>query len=101
MGLPRPKCNETLRVDGERLIVDFLWEDRQVVVETDGEATHRTPVAFQRDRKRDQILVAAGYRVARATWDQISHELDAVVTRIGRTLTLAESNTDPPSTAVP
>lgn len=39
MGLPRPACNKTLRVDGEQLIVDFLWEDRRVVVETDGAAT--------------------------------------------------------------
>jgi hypothetical protein len=86
MGLPRPTCNETLEIDGERIMVDFLWEEQQVVVETDGEGTHGTPVAFQRDRRRDQILVAAGYRVARATWDQMHGELDAVVHRIARTL---------------
>jgi hypothetical protein len=101
MGLPRPTCNKALRVDGENLIVDFLWEDRRVVVETDGAASHQTPVAFQRDRKRDQILVAAGYRVARATWDQITHELDSVVTRISRTLSLAEPYSAPPESAVP
>jgi very-short-patch-repair endonuclease len=73
-------------VDGERLIPDFLWQRHRVVVETDGAETHGTPVAFQRDRRRDQILVAAGYRVARATWDQMRDELDAVVKRIARTL---------------
>jgi hypothetical protein len=86
MGLPRPACNETLEIEGERLMVDFLWERQRVVVETDGAATHGTPVAFQRDRRRDQMLVAAGYRVARATWDQMRDELDAVVQRIARTL---------------
>ncbi len=86
MGLPRPVCNKTLVIDGERLIPDFLWERQRVVVETDGEDTHGTPVAFQRDRRRDQILVAAGYRVSRATWDQMHNELDAVVKRIARTL---------------
>jgi hypothetical protein len=85
-GLPRPACNKTLEIDGERLMVDFLWESPRVVVETDGEATHGTPVAFQRDRHRDQVLVAAGYRVVRATWDQMRDELDAVVHRIARTL---------------
>ncbi len=101
MGLPRPTCNKKLRIEGEQLTVDFLWEDRRVVVETDGAASHQTPVAFQRDRKRDQILVAAGYRVARATWDQITGELESVVTRIARTLSLADPHPNPPESAVP
>lgn len=101
MGLPRPTCNQKLQIDGERLIVDFLWEERRVVVETDGAASHQTPIAFQRDRKRDQILVSAGYRVARATWDQISQELDQVVTRIARTLSLTSPNPTPPESPVP
>jgi hypothetical protein len=91
MGLPRPACNKTLVIDGGRLMVDFLWEKQRVVVETDGEGTHGTPVAFQRDRRRDQILVAAGYRVPRATWAQMRDELDAVVQRIARTLLQAGS----------
>jgi very-short-patch-repair endonuclease len=85
-GLPRPACNKTLRIDGQLLMVDFLWEEERVIAETDGQQTHGTPVAFQRDRWRDQILVAAGYRVARITWDQIRDELDAVVERIARAL---------------
>jgi len=89
MGLPRPVCNKTLRVGTERLMVDFLWEEQGVVVETDGAATHQTPVAFQRDRRRDQLLVAAGYRVPRVTWNQMRRELDQVVARIARTLALA------------
>lgn len=93
MGLPRPLVNETLRIDGESLMVDFLWKAQRVIVETDGAATHQTPVAFQRDRHRDQLLLAAGYRVPRVTWDQIKHELDEVVARIARTLGLAERRT--------
>jgi very-short-patch-repair endonuclease len=85
-GLPRPACNVALQIDGQRITPDFLWEQLHVVVETDGEGSHGTPVAFQRDRRRDQILVASGYRVARATWRQMHHELDAVVARISRTL---------------
>jgi hypothetical protein len=88
-GVPQPLCNHTLRFGDERLTVDFLWPERKLVVETDGRETHATPVAFQRDRRRDQILVAAGYRVARATWDQIHGELEAVVARIGSALIAA------------
>lgn len=81
-GLPRPACNVPLRVGGERLEVDFLWKEQRFVVETDGRQTHETPVAFQRDRWRDQQLVAAGYRVARVTWNQMRWELDEVVARL-------------------
>jgi uncharacterized protein DUF559/putative AbiEi antitoxin of type IV toxin-antitoxin system len=91
MGLPRPACNETLSLDGERLMVDFLWKRQRVVAETDGEGTHGTPIAFQRDRRRDQILAAAGYRVSRTTWAQMRDEPEAVVQRIARTLLQAES----------
>lgn len=88
-GIRRPSCNEVLDVGGERLMVDFLWPVHRLVVETDGRETHETPVAFQRDRRRDQILVASGYRVARATWDQIHGELDEVVARIAGALEAA------------
>jgi hypothetical protein len=97
MGLPRPACNKPLLIEGERFILDFLWEESRLVVETDGAATHRTPVAFQRDRRRDQILVASGYRVVRATWDQVRYELDAVVGRIARSLALARPSSPDPS----
>lgn len=85
-GLPRPGCNVPLRLDGELLIPDFLWLDRRLVVETDGRATHETPPSFQADRRRDQLLVAASFRVQRVTWDQIHREGDAVVARIARAL---------------
>ena len=104
-GLARPICNKTLRLDGRRIRPDFLWEELRVVVETDGEATHGTPVAFQRDRWRDQILVANGFRVARATWHQMHHETDDVVARVARTLELAARESSlrgpQPGSAVP
>jgi Protein of unknown function (DUF559) len=45
-----------------------------------------TPEAFQRDRRRDQFLAAAGYRVLRITWNQIHGEREAVLRRISRAL---------------
>jgi putative AbiEi antitoxin of type IV toxin-antitoxin system/uncharacterized protein DUF559/transcriptional regulator with AbiEi antitoxin domain of type IV toxin-antitoxin system len=81
-GLARPVCNEILRLGDRRLRPDFLWPAHRFIVETDGEGSHGTPVAFQRDRKRDQVLLAAGYRVARVTWKQMRDEPDGVVARI-------------------
>ncbi|MFN8218350.1 MAG: DUF559 domain-containing protein [Solirubrobacterales bacterium] len=89
MGLPRPRCNETLHLEGERLTVDFLWPREKVVVEADGAAAHQTPVAFQRDRHRDQLLIASGFRVARVTWDQMKGEPEQIVARVAQTLVRA------------
>lgn len=85
-GLPAPRCNVKLRVDGRHLEVDFLWDRQRLVIETDGEETHGTPTAFQRDRRRDQALAVAGYRTARVTWRQVQDEPEAVVDRIARML---------------
>lgn len=85
-GLPRPECNEVLWLEGRRTEVDMLWEEQRLAIEADGEETHGTRAAFQRDRERDQRLVAAGYRTARVTWRQLEDEPEVLVVRIGRML---------------
>jgi len=88
LGAARPQVNAWLHIEGERLLIDFFWEEQGVVVETDGRETHETPDAFQNDRRRDQFLASAGYRVFRVTWHQIHGERDAVLARIERGLSL-------------
>jgi hypothetical protein len=86
-GVPRPECNVELRVDaGRPLEVDMLWREQRLAIEADGEETHGTRIAFQEDRRRDQRLVAAGFRVARVTWRQAEEESTAVAARIKRML---------------
>jgi predicted transcriptional regulator of viral defense system/very-short-patch-repair endonuclease len=75
--------------DGEPPIrADFAWPDRKIVVETDGRGTHGTTHAFESDRRRDQRLIAAGWRVIRTTWRQLKnrpHELEPILlTLLGR-----------------
>jgi hypothetical protein len=84
--LPYPQCNAVEHLEGQRFELDFLWEAQRLVVETDGEGSHGTPIAFRRDRQRDQILIAAGYRVARVAWDHMTKEPDITVARIRRML---------------
>lgn len=88
LGLLQPQVNAWLHIDGERFLVDFLWEEAMVIVETDGRETHETPTAFQSDRRRDQFLAAAGYRVLRVTWRQIHGERAAVLDRVSRAVSL-------------
>lgn len=88
-GVPHPECNVKLQIDGGLpLEVDLLWRTEMLVIEADGEETHGTRRAFQEDRRRDQRLLAAGYRVARVTWRQAEDEPTGVVARIKRMLDL-------------
>src|SRR6059036_3622316 len=48
----------------------------RLIVETDGHRTHGTRSAFERDRRRDQRLALAGWRVVRFTWGQIANGPD-------------------------
>jgi very-short-patch-repair endonuclease len=43
-------------------------------VEADGRQYHDTDSAFQLDRKREQRLQLAGWRVSRCTWEQVKNE---------------------------
>jgi very-short-patch-repair endonuclease len=66
--------------------VDAFWPRHRVVVEVDGYAYHGNRAAFERDRRKDAALVAAGYRVVRITWRQLADEPHAVVALLARLL---------------
>ncbi len=61
--LPRPRVNQPLL----GLTVDFVFPEHRVAVETDSWRWHRGRAAFERDRERDAVLAAAGYRTLRFT----------------------------------
>jgi Protein of unknown function (DUF559) len=71
---PQPEVNVWMTVETEEMDVDFLWRRHRVIVETDGFHTHGTRQAFQRDRRRDQLLALAGWQVIRFTWDDVTNE---------------------------
>ncbi len=74
-GLPRPEVNVWIALpDGGHAQADFLWRKHRLIVETDGRAAHGTHRAFEHDRRRDQRLVLAGWRVIRVTWRQLTRE---------------------------
>lgn len=86
--LPRPEVNEWIVLpDGERAIcADFHWPAHKLVVETDGKQTHMTVQAFERDRRNDQRLQAAGWRVIRITRKQLQREPDRIIDAITKLL---------------
>jgi very-short-patch-repair endonuclease len=83
IGLPAPRSN--VHVLGYE--VDFLWPEHGLIVETDGYGPHGTTRrAFERDRQRDARLTAAGYRVLRFTWWQLTNEPEVVAARLAEAL---------------
>jgi predicted transcriptional regulator of viral defense system len=57
--------------DGGGAEADFVWRGQRLVVEVDGREVHTTRRAFEHDRRRDQRLMLAGWRVVRFTWRQV------------------------------
>jgi very-short-patch-repair endonuclease len=71
--------------------VDFYWPDARLGVEVDGAAFHGSPLAIERDRRRDARLAAAGIRVMRVTWRQLTREREALLVQLGRALAVGGS----------
>jgi very-short-patch-repair endonuclease len=84
-GLPVTAPARTL-VDLAGCCEDFLWREANLVVEVDGHAFHASRPAFERDRRPDHVLGAAGYSVIRVTWPQLAGEPMAVAVRLGQAL---------------
>jgi very-short-patch-repair endonuclease len=76
--LPRPRLNATLALRGRFFEVDCLWQAQRLVVELDGRAFHDTDPAYEKDRERDRILLAEGWRVTRVTWRHLEDDADGV-----------------------
>jgi very-short-patch-repair endonuclease len=78
--LPGPEVNVHVGAH----LVDFLWRDRRLVVETDGYRYHRSRIAFEQDRRRDLDLREEGYEVHRFSSAQIANEPTRIAAALRR-----------------
>jgi very-short-patch-repair endonuclease len=67
-------------------VVDFLWPDRPLIVETDGYRYHRGRAAFECDHRRQARLIAAGFEVLRFTWSQVVADPEEVLAALSARL---------------
>jgi very-short-patch-repair endonuclease/predicted transcriptional regulator of viral defense system len=81
-GLPQPESN--IRIEGYE--VDLVWRDHGLIVEIDSWAFHSMRSSFEGDRRRDQRLTTAGWRVIRITARQLTYEPHAVVATLATAL---------------
>jgi very-short-patch-repair endonuclease len=84
--LPNPAVNS--RTPGFE--VDFHWRRHRLVVEIDGLEFHSSRRAQQNDRRRDAALVAAGTRVLRLTWADITCHPEATIAQVALSLARGE-----------
>jgi len=69
-----------------QLEVDLHCADARVAVELDGAQHLADPVAYRRDRRKDQLLQESGHLVLRFLAEDVGKELDAVLDAILRAL---------------
>ena len=80
--LPKPLTNVPLH----GYLADVYWPAQRLVLEFDGWRAHGHRLAFERNRKRDQVMLANGIAVMRATDRHLEDEPVALIARIAQAL---------------
>lgn len=72
-GLPEPRRQVDLGNADHRIgRVDFVWTNARLIVEVDGRRHHSAHLDIAADTARDAALGAAGWRVERLTWRDVT-----------------------------
>lgn len=85
-GLPRPQRQHSVRAGGRLRRLDFLIPGTRVVIEAEGFAHHSSPKSFEEDRRRNNALVARGFRVLHWTWQALHEDPQRLVQELLVTL---------------
>jgi hypothetical protein len=91
-GFQHPEYNAAMFVAGHWIECDCVWRAQRVIVELDGRAVHGTAIAFERDRARDRMLQAAGWRVIRVTARQLRGDRDRLAYELRAILSSSAGN---------
>jgi very-short-patch-repair endonuclease len=78
--------NLPVRLGNASVHIDVAFPSARIAIEVDGRAFHSSPQRFQHDRTRQNRLVAAGWRVLRFTWEDLTQRPDQVLRRIAELL---------------
>lgn len=74
-------------------LVDFLWSEQKVIVETDSWSHHGDPLAFEKDHQRDVELTAAGYDVHRTTAKMLERDPESFLQNVRRAIQARTAST--------
>jgi very-short-patch-repair endonuclease len=85
-GFPRLDANTTLPGLPPWLEVDFHFPGTSLVIEADGDRFHASRWRRRMDARKQAVLEAAGFRVIRLTWEQVTGDEAQTVRRLRRAL---------------
>ena len=88
-GIERPELNAPLRLDGRRIVADYLWRARRLAIEADSRRWHDDPLTRRNDADKQAILEANDYRVLRITEHQITDQPQQTLARVRAALARA------------
>jgi very-short-patch-repair endonuclease len=80
--LPHAVFQHEVWINGESYLIDFAYPEVRLAIEVDGYETHSSPRALQRDLRRQNDLVAAGWTILRFTWTDVVRRPAYVARRI-------------------
>ena len=80
--IERPEINAPLRFDGRTITPDYLWRARRLAIEADSVTWHDHKLTREFDAYKQAQLEAAGYRVLRITWAQITGNPKQTLARV-------------------
>jgi very-short-patch-repair endonuclease len=80
--IERPEINAPLRFGTETIIPDYLWRAHRVAIEADSVTWHDHKLTREHDAHKQAQLEAAGLRVLRITWAQITRSPQQTLERI-------------------
>lgn len=73
-GLAPPQCQyEVILPGGRRVVLDYAYPDDLLALEADSYRHHSSRTDWGRDRIRNRMLAAIGWRVLPVTWDDLAH----------------------------
>jgi len=83
-GLPRPKRQYEVEVDGRHFRLDLAYPEQMIAIEGDGYGPHSHRAAHENDRLRQNLLTLRGWVFLRFTWRQIVDSPTMVASSIRR-----------------
>jgi hypothetical protein len=81
-GIARPEINAPLRFGTETIVPDYLWRAQRVAIEADSVTWHEHKLTREHDAYKQAQLEAAGLRVLRITWAQITRSPQQTLARV-------------------
>jgi len=88
-GLPCPRFQHPILLDGRRRRIDFAFPELMIAIEVDGYESHTRYDVFQDDRVRGNELQLAGWMVIHFSWHQVTRRPGYVVSVLHQALALA------------